>query len=78
MEAPFMYRSWTCSGENGESVARSLEAHLNEFAGEVVSVSYAVDETHYVLVVYRAIAGLTEAPAIAVAEAEQILDTAHH
>jgi hypothetical protein len=74
-----MYRSWTCSGENGETVARALEAHLNEFAGEVVSVCYAVDETHYVLVVYREIAGLAEeAPAIAVAEAEHILDHVHH
>jgi hypothetical protein len=73
-----MYRSWTCSGPDGESVARALEAHLNEFAGEIVSVSYAVDESHYVLVVYRAIAGLDETPAIAVAEAEQILDHAHH
>jgi hypothetical protein len=72
-----MYRSWTCSGEDGKSVARALEAHVNEFADEIVSVSYAVDREHHVLVVYREVGGLDEEPAQAVAVAEQIIDNAH-
>jgi len=74
-----MYKTWTASADDGESVARGLEAHLNEFAEEVVSVCYAVAGQHHVLAVYRplepTIRGQEEA---AVAVAEQIIDETHY
>lgn len=70
-----MYRSWVFSADDGETVARHLEAHLNEFADEVVSVSYAVTKRHHVLAVYRAIeTALGDAAGEAVSVAEQIID----
>ncbi|HLJ68894.1 MAG TPA: hypothetical protein VKX16_16175 [Chloroflexota bacterium] len=68
-----MYRTWTASAEDAESLARALEAHLNEFAEEVISVGYAVTGSHHVLAVYRELEGSLQAGAV-VAVAEQILD----
>jgi hypothetical protein len=72
-----MYRTWTASAQDAESLARALEIHLNEFADAVLSVSYAVSQAHYVLVVYTPIdpTRLAEDEA-AVAVAEQIIDSA--
>lgn len=70
-----MYRSWVFSAKDAETVARQLEAHLNEFAEEVVSVSYAVQDRHHVLAVYRAIESAQgDAAGVAVSVAEQIID----
>jgi hypothetical protein len=66
-----MYKTWTASRDDGRVLARELEAHLNEFAAEVVSVSYAVSKSHYVLAVYRPVDSQEEA---AVTLAEQIID----
>lgn len=70
-----MYKTWTTSAGDAEAVARGLEAHLNEYADEVVSVCYAVTDRHHVLAVYRPVEpaghGREEA---AVAVAEQIID----
>ena len=72
-----MYKAWSASADDGGTLARGLEAHLNEFAHEVVSVSYSVDTHHHVLAVYRPV-GITTALAdeAAVTVAEQILDHA--
>ena len=70
-----MYKTWTGSATEASEVARALEAHLNEFADEIVSVSYAVGEEHCVLAVYRPIDMSHEAgEETAVAVAEQLLD----
>lgn len=71
----FMYRTWTTSAGDAETVARDLEAHLNEFAAEVISVTYAVGAEHTVLAVYRAIdvAGSVSEEAVVTA-AEHIID----
>lgn len=70
-----MFKTWTNSADDAELLARSLEAHLNEFADEVVAVSYDVRDKHRVLAVYRTIEpsqnDLAEA---ALAEAESVLD----
>lgn len=51
-----MFRTWTDSNIEPESLARALEGHLNEFADEVISVAYAVSEgQHFVLAVYRGV-----------------------
>ena len=51
-----MFKTWTDSNDEPESLARSLEGHLNEFADEVISVGYAVSEgQHFVMAVYRAV-----------------------
>ena len=66
-----MFKTWTSGGPDAESVARELETHLNEYAQDVVSVSYAVTDQHWVLAVYRAIEATAmagEAEAVAVAE----------
>jgi hypothetical protein len=68
-----MYKTWVSSAADAETLARDLEVHLNEFASEVISVSYAVSNVHSVLAVYRDIDHSTEA---AVAVAEQIIDGA--
>ncbi len=73
-----MFKTWSCSAMDAESVARELEGHLNEYAEEVVSVSYAVNEGHHVLAVYREIeATLDEREEAAVSFAEQIIDAGH-
>lgn len=69
-----MYRTWTASGEDASRLARELETHLNEYAGEIVTVAYAVDRLHHVLVVYTAIDMAAEAGEEAVAAAESIID----
>ncbi len=72
-----MYKTWTASHDDAETVARDLEVHLNEYAEEVISVAYSVDHRHHVLAVYRAIGPATEAQhEAAVSVAEQILDDA--
>ncbi len=72
-----MYKTWTSSHDDAETVARDLEVHLNEYAEEVISVAYSVDDRHHVLAVYRAIGPATEAQhEAAVSVAEQILDDA--
>lgn len=72
-----MYTAWTTSADNPDALARSVEAHLNEFAGEVISVSYAVHAQHHALVVYRAIEITEESVEEAIAVAEHIIDGAH-
>lgn len=54
-----MYQVWTASADSAEALEHKLEVQLNEFADEVVSVSYAVTDSggHHVLLVYRGIAG---------------------
>ena len=72
-----MYKAWSASAEDGTTLARGLEAHLNEFAHEVVSVSYAIDKDHHVLAVYRPVApDVAQAHEAAVSLAEQIIDKA--
>jgi hypothetical protein len=68
-----MYRTWTGSAEDPETVARALEVHLNEYAEEVVSVCYAVAHSHYVLAVYREVDVLSGEREAAVSIAEGIL-----
>lgn len=72
-----MYRTWTGSAEDAITVARALEVHLNEYAEEIVSVSYAVSGAHHVLAVYREIEALGHEEEAAVTVAEEILDEAH-
>ena len=50
-----MFQVWTGSSHDPAALARQLEAHLNEFAAEVVSVSYSVAGKHFALAVYRPI-----------------------
>jgi hypothetical protein len=72
-----MYRTWVFSAPDAESLARNLEIHINEFADEVVSVSYSVHTDHHVLVVYRAIETTSrERQEAAVSVAEHIIDEA--
>ncbi|GAC1321154.1 MAG: hypothetical protein NVSMB22_06320 [Chloroflexota bacterium] len=72
-----MYKTWTAHAEDADALARSLEAHLNEFAEEVVSVSYAIGTDHCVLAVYRQIdAGTDVREEAAVTLAEKIIDEA--
>lgn len=72
-----MYKTWTGFADDAPTVARDLEAHLNEYAGEVVSVAYAVSDLHYVLAVYREVdAGHEASHEAAVSIAEQIIDHA--
>jgi hypothetical protein len=72
-----MLRVWTASADSADELAGNLESFLNEFAADVVSVSYTVTEAHHVLVVYRPFdleAGKAEETAVALAE--QIIDEA--
>lgn len=72
------YETWTASDRDGESLARALEAHLNEFAERVISVSYAVSDQHYVLAVYEPVETvLADEEEAAVTVAEQIIDGMH-
>ncbi|MBV9279137.1 MAG: hypothetical protein JOZ41_03560 [Chloroflexi bacterium] len=72
-----MYKTWCASAEDPETLARVLEAHLNEFADEVVSVSYSVDRHHHVLAVYRPVEpGELGSQQAAVTVAERIIDHA--
>jgi hypothetical protein len=69
-----MFKTWTTSAADAETAARDLEAHLNEFAEEVISVAYAVERGHHVLAVYREIEPMADGAVVAVAE--QIIDHA--
>jgi hypothetical protein len=72
-----MFRTWTGAAEDGESLARLLEAHLNEYAEVVISVGYTVSDQHYALAVYTPVdTAATEGEEAAVAVAEQIIDGA--
>jgi hypothetical protein len=69
-----MFKTWTSSSREIESLARALEAHLNEFADEVVSVAYAVTDQHYVLALYKRVElSSQDRQEVAVAEAEHII-----
>lgn len=70
-----MFKTWTASAEDLETAARELEAHLNEYADEVVAVTYAVAGAHRVLAVYKPVeaAGL-EGEAEAVVAVEEMLE----
>jgi hypothetical protein len=72
-----VFKTWTGSAESAEALARSLEAHLNEFAEHVVSVSYVIEDGHHVFAVYEQI-DMTgnAAEEAAVSVAEQIIDEA--
>lgn len=70
-----MYRTWTGSASDAATVARALEAHLNEYASDVVSIAYSVEKEHYVLAVYRQLEASAEAGVeAAVAVAQHIID----
>lgn len=70
-----MFKTWTRSSRDIESLTRDLEAHLNEFADEVVSVSYAVTDYHHVLAVYRLVELSTDSQReVAVVEAEHLIE----
>ena len=73
-----MLKTWTASSREVESLARDLEAHLNEFADEVVSVGYAVTDRHYVLAVYKMVElSIEDRQEVAVSEAKHIIEGAH-
>ncbi len=73
-----MYKTWCGSAEGADEVSRDLEGHLNEYAGEVLSVSYAVTDRHYVLAVYKPVEMTGSArEEAAVTVAEKIIDQAH-
>ena len=69
-----MFKSWTTSADDAESLARNVEAHLNEHAEEVVSVSYAVTDKHRALLVYRPVEPTLGEQVVAVTVAEHILE----
>jgi hypothetical protein len=72
-----MFKTWTASSSDVESLSRELEVHLNEFADEVISVAYAVTDRHYVLAVYRAVElSIEDRQEVAVSVAEHIIEGA--
>lgn len=71
-----MYKAWHGSGDDMSVVTRRLEAHLNEFAEEVISVSYAISTGHHILAVYRTVE-VADTESAAVVAAEEIIDGAH-
>jgi hypothetical protein len=72
------YETWTASDRDGETLARALEAHLNEFAERIISVSYAVNDQHHVLAVYEPVdPKLTGEEGAAVTVAEHIIEGTH-
>jgi hypothetical protein len=72
-----MFKTWTASSGDVESLARELEVHLNEFADEVISVAYAVTDRHHVLAVYRLIdLSIEDREEAAVSVAEHIIEGA--
>ena len=71
MDGSAVFKTWTASDDDPEQLARTLEAHLNEFADDVISVGYAVQDRHFVIVVYRPVAvaqGHSLEAAVSVAE----------
>jgi hypothetical protein len=72
-----MFKTWTASSREIESLTRDMEAHLNEFAGEVVSVAYAVTDRHHVLALYKSVElSSDDRQEVAVTEAEHIIEGA--
>lgn len=72
-----MFKTWTASAGDGESLSRELEVHLNEFADEVISVAYAVSDRHHVLAVYRPVElSIEDRQEVAVSVAEHIIEGA--
>ncbi|HEX8917744.1 MAG TPA: hypothetical protein VF898_04535 [Chloroflexota bacterium] len=71
-----MFKVWQGSAGNAETLARDLEAHLNEYADEVMSVSYAIAGNHFAIAVYREL-DISAGHAVAISAAEQIIDDAH-
>jgi hypothetical protein len=72
-----MYKTWCASHDDAEALSRDLEAHLNEYAEVVLSVSYSVTDRHHVLAVYKPVEFFDQARAeAAVTVAEQIIDQA--
>ncbi|HEX6507268.1 MAG TPA: hypothetical protein VF221_06520 [Chloroflexota bacterium] len=70
-----MIKTWTGSSQDVETLARDLEAHLNEFADEVLSVSYAVSDGHHALAVYKLVEPRDRAQVdMAVTTAEHIIE----
>jgi hypothetical protein len=55
-----MFSVWTASDDDPDALARRLEAHLNEFAADVLAVSYSVASQHFVMAVYRRVEASTE------------------
>ncbi len=72
-----MYKAWSTSAEDVETLEHALDSFLNEYVGSVTSVSYAVSDRHYVLVVYEPfeVEGTAREEA-AVSAAEEILEHA--
>lgn len=72
-----MYKTWSTSAKDLETLERGLDSFLNEYVGTLISVSYAVSDRHFALVVYEPVAveGGTREEA-AVSEAEEILEMA--
>lgn len=72
-----MYKTWGTSAEDVETLERAVDSFLNEYVGTLISVSYAVSERQYVLVVYEPvdIEG-TAGEEAAVTAAEEILEQA--
>jgi hypothetical protein len=72
-----MFKTWTASAGDVESLSRELEVHLNEFADEVISVAYAVSDRHHVLAVYRPVElSIEDRQEVAVSVAEHIIEGA--
>ncbi len=70
-----MFKTWAASSREIESLTRDLEAHLNEFADEVVSVAYAVTDRHHVLALYKQVEpSIDDRQEVAVTEAEHIIE----
>lgn len=70
-----MFKTWASSSSEIESLTRDLEAHLNEFADEVISVAYAVTDRHFVLAVYRRVElSIEDRQEVAISEAEHIIE----
>jgi hypothetical protein len=67
-----MFKTWTGTAADPETLAKSLEGHLNEFARTVVGMSYAIGgERHHVLVVYETVEAADDArmeAAVSIAE----------
>lgn len=70
-----MYKVRTVAANDADGLARAVEAHINEYAEDVISVSYAIERQHIALLVYRPVNLASEAPVEeAVNVAEHILD----
>jgi uncharacterized lipoprotein YehR (DUF1307 family) len=72
-EAGLMFKAWNASAHDGHLLARQLEAHLNEYAAEVVSVSYCVADEHFALVVYRPVETIEAATELAAIESAELI-----